>query len=185
MRQNIGFASGIDSIYILQRTSRVINFNKFQQSSIRIKITGILYHFQIISIKLHHVLVFPLFCYEVLFVFLSTHEEHSQKWRAGNKVTKKKNEKQINAKRASLFDAFISNNYLICSFVFRNLNRPPFRLLYKLNFLCTFLVTLRTTWTVQGIQTSIYCWHHYIINPAAAYFITILTPDARLLWGCC
>ena len=63
MRQNIGSASGIDLIYILQKTSRLINFNNLQQSFIKKKITCILYHFQIISIHLHHVLVFSLFMY--------------------------------------------------------------------------------------------------------------------------
>ena len=74
-------------------------------------------------------------------------------------------------------------HYLICSFVFRTLYRLPYRLLYKLKFMCTFLVTLWTSWTVQRIQTSGDIMAHikyllapYIINPAAAYFITILTP---------
>ena len=87
-----------------------------------------------------------------------------------------------------MFDAFISNNYPICSFVFCILYRLPYRLLYKLKFTCTFLVTLWTTWTVQRIQTSRDIMAHikyllapYIINPAAAYFITILTPRCQTI----
>ena len=75
MRQSIGSASGVDLIYIvnvIQKTSRVIDFNNFQQPSIGTKISGIVYHFQIITILyhyinegsslLHHVLVFFFLC---------------------------------------------------------------------------------------------------------------------------
>ena len=87
MRQNTGSALEIDLIQILQKTSRVINFNNFQQSSIWIKVTRIFYHFQIITIQLHQlIIVFSLFLGIVC--FLSPHEKHSRKWCAGNKVKK-------------------------------------------------------------------------------------------------
>ena len=49
---SVGSASEIDLINILQKTSRVITFNNFQQSSVCIKVTRIFYHFQIITIQL-------------------------------------------------------------------------------------------------------------------------------------
>ena len=70
MRQNIGSASEIDLIYILQKTSRLVtDFNNFQQSSTRIKVICIFYHFQILTIPLHHILVFffSLFLYKISF----------------------------------------------------------------------------------------------------------------------
>ena len=77
MRQNIGSASEIDLIYILQKTSRVTDFNNFQQSSTRIKITRIFYHFQILTIPLHHILVFSLFLMYSLFSCLHMKNIHS------------------------------------------------------------------------------------------------------------
>ena len=75
MRQNIGSASGIDLIYILQK--------KHLDSLISTTISNL--PFELKSVP-------STSCpglFVVFFGFLSPHERHSQKWRAGNKVKKK------------------------------------------------------------------------------------------------
>ena len=43
--------------HTLKKTSRIISLNNFQQSSVWIKVTCIFYHFQIITIQLHQLII--------------------------------------------------------------------------------------------------------------------------------